>query len=187
MVRLLLIIGNSRFLIDGQSFGFIIGGKEQRNLTPINLKSMFIMEVRTVKCRILKIFLVIFSIFVPLATACATSPSGPYLFEQLRLPVYKKSFNAFFESQHNIEPWLEGYIKDRNGVDTPGETLTIDNTVYEYYHVCQPHNCPGNVIHVIFEPGGAHAWALFTKNDGTSRFFGNPSLQIQAILKSLIN
>lgn len=123
-------------------------------------------------------------IFAPLA-AWAVKPTSPYLFEQLRKPAYRKSFNALFKGQHNIEPWLKGYIKDRNGVDTPGETRAIEDKIYEFYEVCEPHNCPGNVIYVIIEPGGAHAWALFTKNDGTSRFFGNHDAQIHAVLESL--
>ena len=118
--------------------------------------------------------------------AWAAEPNGPYLFERLLKPTYNKSFNALFKGQQNIEPWLKGYIRTRNGVDSPRETRTIGDKNYEFYKVCEPHHCSGNVIYVIFEPGGAHAWAYFTKDNGTSRFFGNPDIQTQNVLKSLV-
>ena len=102
-------------------------------------------------------------------------------------PAYIKTFNGLFKGQHNIEPWLQEYITDGNGVDSPSEKRTIAGKMYELYNICQPRNCPGNVIYVLFEPGGAQAWALFVKNDGTSRFFGNPDTQIREALKAEAN
>ena len=138
------------------------------------------------KFRILSLVFMAFLAFAPL-TAQAVESSGPYLYEQLRKPAYNKTFNALFKDQHNIEPWIKGYIKNRNGVDSPGETRAVGGKMYEFYEICQPHNCPGNGIYVFFEPGGAHAWALFTKDDGTSRFFGNPDTQIQAALRAAVH
>jgi hypothetical protein len=138
------------------------------------------------KLRIVSYVIIALFIFMTLI-AWGAEPKGPYLFEQLRKPAYNKSFNALFKGRQDIEPWLEGYIRTRNGVDTPSETRTIGDKNYEFYEICQPHNCPRNVIYVIIEPGGAHAWAYFTKDDGTSRFFGNPDAQTQDVLKSLVN
>lgn len=115
----------------------------------------------------------------------AAESDGPYLFEQLKKPAYRKTFNAMFLGQRNLEPWLKGYITDRNGVDSPGETRTIDGKTYELYQVCQPHNCINNFIYVFFEPGGSRAWALFTKDDGTTRFFGNPDPNLQTALRAV--
>ena len=137
------------------------------------------------KIRILGIICAILFSFL-LNTAWAAEPGGPYLYERLRQPVYKQTFDALFNDQHNIEPWLKGYLKNSNGVDIPGETRMIGSKRYEIYQICQPHNCPGNVLYVFFEPGGSRAWALFTKDDGTSRFFGNPDTEMQAALKSAV-
>lgn len=112
--------------------------------------------------------------------------SNPYLYEQLERNTYKKTFNALFEGQRNLEPWLKQYLKNRDGVDTPSETRVIGNKQYEFYKICQPHYCPGNVLCILFEQGGTHAWAFFTKDDGSSRFFGNPNAEIQATLKANI-
>jgi hypothetical protein len=119
-----------------------------------------------------------------LNTAWALESKGPYLDEQLRQPAYKKTFNALFKGQHNIEPWLQGYLKNRNGLETPGRTRTIGSKKYELYSLCQPQYCPGSALHVFFEPGGLRAWALFNKEDGTLRFFGNPDAEMQTALKS---
>jgi hypothetical protein len=120
-------------------------------------------------------------------TAWALEPSGPYLYERLGQPAYKNTFDSLFKGEYNIEPWLKGYLKNSNGVDVPGETRMIGSKKYETYQICQPHNCPGNVLYVFFEPGGLRAWALFTKDDGTFRFFGNPDTEMQAALKSVVD
>lgn len=106
----------------------------------------------------------------------------PYLFEQLKKPTYKASFNALFRSEKNLAPWLRAYLKDRNGVDTPGQTVTDKGRSYELYEVCEPHNCPGNDIYVLFTPGGGRGWGLFTKDGGNYRFFGSPDEQQRAML-----
>jgi hypothetical protein len=117
----------------------------------------------------------------------ASQLRGTYLYDQLKKPVYKTSFYALFEGQNNLEPWLKGYLKTLNGVDTPVRTRMVGNMKYELYEICQPHNCPRNVLYVLFEPGGTHAWALFTKDDGTSRIFGNPDKIMQAALNSAMH
>ena len=121
-------------------------------------------------------------VFAPLAAQGAQM--GPYLFEQLRKPEYKTTFDALFKGQPNVEPWVKGYLKDRNGVDVPMETRVVAGKTYEFYQVCQPHNCGGNFIYVLFEAGGARAWALFTKDDVAARFFGNPDATMQAALRA---
>lgn len=107
---------------------------------------------------------------------------GPYLFEQLKKPVYRTSFNALFQGQHQLEPWLKGYIKTGNGVDVPSTSLVLNGQPYSLHEVCQPHNCPCNVLYVLFTPTGGRAYALFTKDDGSQRFFGNPDDAIKEAL-----
>ena len=119
--------------------------------------------------------------------AAAQKTKGAYLFEQLRNPVYNKTFGNLFKGQKNIEPWLKGYIANHNGVDNPGESRIVDGKIYELYAVCKPHDCPGNFIYVLFEPGGKNAWGLFTKDDGSWRFFGDPDETMQAALRNAID
>lgn len=111
--------------------------------------------------------------------------NGPYLFEQLENSTYLSTFKALFHGQSNLEPWLKGYIDERNGVDTPGSQLVVNGQTFEVYQVCQPHNCPGNVLYVLYVPGGSRAFALFTKDDGISRYFGSPDDSLQKVLQDL--
>lgn len=112
----------------------------------------------------------------------AEEAAGPYLYEQLEKPAYKATFKALFKGQRNLEPWLRDYISRGNGVDIPSETRTVAGKSMEYYEICQPHNCPGNVLSVLFEPGGGKGWALFTRGDGARRMFGNPDAAVRAAL-----
>ena len=112
----------------------------------------------------------------------AAGEDGPYLFEQLKKPAYRASFNALFQGQNQLEPWLKGYIKTGNGVDVPSSSLVINGQPYSLHEVCQPHNCPGNVLYVLFTPAGSRAYALFTKDDGSHCFFGAPDASLQEAL-----
>ena len=118
----------------------------------------------------------------PAAPAAQQSQLGPYLYEQLEKPAYKATFMALFKGEQ-VEPWLREYLKDRNGVDVPMETRTHGGTTYEFYQVCQPHNCGGNFLYVLFEAGGAHAWAMLTKDEAVVGFYGHPDAAMQAALK----
>jgi Inhibitor of vertebrate lysozyme (Ivy) len=106
----------------------------------------------------------------------------PYLYQQLDHPTYRHSFDALFRGEPNLAPWLRRYLNKRNGVDTPGQIVTAASENYELYEVCQPRNCPGNYIYVLFSRGGQKAWALFTREGGDYRFFGKPNGQQQALL-----
>lgn len=90
-----------------------------------------------------------------------------------------------FTGERNLEPWLARYIKGGNGVDTPREIRCFGKSTYELYKVCEPHNCSGNFIYVLFAKKGAQAWGLFTKDDGASRFFGKPDDGIKSTLRSI--
>jgi hypothetical protein len=117
-------------------------------------------------------------------TLCASDSYCIDFSYQMTKPAYKKSFCDIFKGEHHLDHWLKGCLKESNGVETPYKTLIIGNKKYELYEICEPHNCAGKSLYVIFQPGGTHAWALFTKDDGTSRFFGNPDKKMQAAFKS---
>jgi hypothetical protein len=102
----------------------------------------------------------------------------------LKNPAYNKTFKALFKGK-KIEPWLKDYLKSSNGVDSPSEMREVGGKTYEFYNVCEPLNCGGSNIYVFFESGGAQAWALFTKDNESPRFFGNPNAEIQQALKAV--
>ncbi|MBO0738278.1 MAG: hypothetical protein J2P48_17180 [Alphaproteobacteria bacterium] len=104
----------------------------------------------------------------------------PHLFDQLKKPSYHAAFSDLFGGQKDLDPWLRGYLRNRNGVDTPGQSIEAGR--YELYNVCKPHDCPGNVLYTMFVPGGSKAWALLTRDGRIERFFGHPGSLRRAIL-----
>jgi hypothetical protein len=115
-----------------------------------------------------------------IVSAQAVAAALPYLFERLRDPAYNAGFTALFRGQHHLAPWLRGYLRDRNGVDTPGRTVAGGR--YELYAVCEPHNCAGNFLYALFVPGGRKAWAMLTRDGRIERFFGAPGPYQRALL-----
>ena len=111
---------------------------------------------------------------------------GPFFYEKLRVPAYYHTFHQLFRGKQVPAPWVKRYLKYRDGVDTPSKTVTIENGVYELYSICKPHECPGNVLTVLFEPGGRKAWAYLTLDDGTSLFYGNPRPEMKEGLRALV-
>ena len=111
--------------------------------------------------------------------------SGNYLHEQLKKPVSKNAFNVLFSGETEINPWLKEYILSQNGVASPSKTIVISEKKYDMYNVCEPHNCPENVLYVLFNYDGSKAWGYYinTDGEGTARFFGNPSIEMQTILR----
>jgi hypothetical protein len=111
----------------------------------------------------------------------AAAADLPYLSERLKDPVYNNTFSTLFRGK-NVAPWLLGYLRDRDGVDIPGRILNVSGQQYELYWVCEPHNCGGSFIKILFLPGGKKAFVLFIDGENEHRFFGNPDQHERDIL-----
>lgn len=115
---------------------------------------------------------------VPAATNAAEMPD---LFGQLKKPAYRGALTAILRGR-NVAPWVKVFLATGNGVVSPGKTLEIGGRPYEQYDVCEPHNCGGNFLYVLFTPGGAKAWALLTVSGSKAGFYGNPDRAQQQAL-----
>lgn len=128
-------------------------------------------------------------IVTSVATAILASTSGanaaalPYLSEQLGHRNYDAPFRALFPDQANLRPWLARYLANHDGVEMPGHMVEANGQRYEIYTVCQPHNCAGNFLYVLFKPGGNAAWALLTGDGGKNSLFGAPNYQQESVLE----
>ena len=98
----------------------------------------------------------------------------PYLYEQLKKPAYKASLTALLRGQAKLPPWVGAFLKTSNGVATPGAAVPVGGQTLELYAVCEPHNCGGNFLYVLYAPGGGQAWALVTKDGQVIAMLGNP-------------
>jgi len=99
----------------------------------------------------------------------------PYLYEQLKKPAYKASLTSILQGQKNLPPWTGAFLKTMNGVANPGTPLVVEGQPFELYSVCEPHNCGGNFLYVLYAQGGVRAWALVTKEGKPLAVLGNPS------------
>jgi hypothetical protein len=98
----------------------------------------------------------------------------PILRERLLAnPLFKPTFDKQFQNNRDLPAWFVEYISTRYGAESPGKEITIEGRVYEVYSVCQPHNCYGNSINIVFVSGGMKAWALLASDNGQRyRLFG---------------
>ena len=107
--------------------------------------------------------------------AARAAEALPYLFEQLKTPSYKASLATILRGQKKLPPWIGVFLRTKNGVASPGTSVTVQGAAFELYSVCEPHNCGGNFLYVLYARGGSHAWALVTKNGEVFAVLGNPS------------
>jgi hypothetical protein len=97
----------------------------------------------------------------------------PYLNQRLENPAYKATFTKLLGAEQ-LPPWLRQYLSNHNGVERPGDNVTVAGKPYELYAVCEPHNCAGNFIYVLFRSGGQQAVALIILDNKDYKFFGDP-------------
>ena len=115
-----------------------------------------------------------------LLAAPAVAAGLPYLFDRLKSPAYHAAFVALFRGRGDLDPWVRTYLRNRNGVDSPGQPAAGGSL--EFYETCEPHNCAGNFLYTLFAPGGGKAWALLTRDGGNRRYYGNPDPARRAVL-----
>jgi hypothetical protein len=126
-----------------------------------------------------------------LGIIAATNPGGaragdtlPYLTDQLKKPAYRSSLEAILRGQSKLPAWIGVFMKTMNGVADLGSPATIEGKPFEFYAVCQPHNCGGNFLYVLYAQGGGSAVGLVTKNGKVVAVLGNPSPAQRQVLMS---
>lgn len=68
------------------------------------------------------------------------------------------------------------------GVMTPMLPLRVGGDDYLLGSVCEPHNCP-HQLRVLYQPGKRQLLARYSMDDGSERWFGQPSAQQKALLQ----
>lgn len=111
----------------------------------------------------------------------ASAQSAPYLFDLLKRPAFRKSFDALFAGERNVDEWIVAFQKTDNGVCGPSKRLQADGTVYVVADVCKPRDCGDNHLIVLFNENGSRATALLRSPRG-QRLFGTPGPQERALL-----
>lgn len=125
---------------------------------------------------------------VAAATGLLLSPrpisaqSAPYLFDLLKRPAFRTSFDALFANERNVDEWIIVFQKTGNGVCGPSKRVQAGGAVYLAADVCKPRDCGDNHLQVLFSENGSRATALLRSPQG-QRWFGTPGSQERALLQ----
>lgn len=111
----------------------------------------------------------------------ASAQSAPYLFDLLKRPPFRKSFDTLFAGERNVDEWIVTFQKTDNGVCGPSRRLQAGGAVYVVADVCKPRDCGDNQLQVLFSENGSRATALLRSPRG-QRWFGMPGPQERALL-----
>lgn len=113
--------------------------------------------------------------------AASAQQSAPYLFDLLKRPAFRTSFDALFAGERNVDEWIGVFQRTNNGVCGPSRRLQAGGAVYIVADVCKPHDCGDNMLNVLFNENGSRATALLRSPRG-QRWFGMPVPQERALL-----
>jgi len=123
------------------------------------------------------------ALVIALTSAGAQAQPFTYLFDLLKQPTFQRSFDQLFEGQANVDGWIREFQQTRNGVASPIEQRQIGQTAYVLAEVCKPHDCPNNMLRILFSKDGAHATAVLITPRG-QRWFAMPTAaEKHALLK----
>jgi hypothetical protein len=115
--------------------------------------------------------------------------AGPYLDELLEIKGYRTGFDTMLAGEKNLPAWLKTFAKTMDGTAMPSEDLKVGGQSYVYAEVCKPHDCGGNMLHVVFGFGGEQAWAILEEADGaksTTRLLGHPDKALADALQAKV-
>ena len=71
----------------------------------------------------------------------------------------RRAFSQLIAGQH-----LPGWIK-KGGVETPMQEVTLNNTTYQVYYSCKPHDCAAERFALIYSPADNSMSGLWSRND----------------------
>ncbi len=103
----------------------------------------------------------------PAARPVVGPEDGPYLFDLLDKPAFRKSWLSMFRGRRDLPPWIKRFNGDGDGVSAPSATVTVGDRRYILAWICEPHNCVFSQIRVLFSSDGRNAWGLLEDDDRT--------------------
>ncbi|MGR6466495.1 Ivy family c-type lysozyme inhibitor [Rhizobium sp. PAMB 3182] len=73
-----------------------------------------------------------------------------------------------------LPSWARYFIRRNDYVSTPSEEVEIGGTKYQLFHTCQPGNCAGMQMHILFSADGKQAWMRLFEKGKPDIFLGEP-------------
>lgn len=73
-----------------------------------------------------------------------------------------------------LPSWARYFIRRNDYVSTPSEEVEIGGAKYQLFHTCQPGNCSGMQMHILFSADGKTAWMRLYQKGKPDIFLGEP-------------
>jgi hypothetical protein len=116
----------------------------------------------------------------------ADAAETQFLFDVLRLPHYRMSWNKLLKDVQPTPDWLHEFDKDFDGAAGQMLPVTIDGKEYQLSYVCKPTDCAGRKFEVLFDAEGLRAYGALGGRDEDPAFFGAPTPAMQAALAKAV-
>ena len=121
-----------------------------------------------------------------LVAGAAGAAEQSFLFDLLRLPPYRASWEKLMKSVEPMPDWLMHFNRNFDGESGEMVGVTIDEKPYLLSFVCKPTDCAGHKFEVLFDAAGDHAYGALGDKDTPPAFFGAPGAALQeALAKAL--
>jgi hypothetical protein len=128
----------------------------------------------------------LFALPVLALPALAGAAETSFLFDVLRFPHYRLSWNKLLKDVQPEPDWLREFDRNYDGAAGEVTPITIEGKEFQLSYVCNPTDCAAYKFEVLFDAEGIHAYgALGGKND-TPAFFGAPTPAMQEALAKAV-
>jgi hypothetical protein len=121
-----------------------------------------------------------------LLVGAAEAAEETFLFDALRLPHYRMSWDKLMKDVQPTPDWLMLFNRNFDGAAGQMSPITIEGKDYQLSYVCKPTDCAGRKFEVLFDADGLHAYGALGGKDDSPAFYGAPTQPLQdALAKAL--
>lgn len=97
-------------------------------------------------------------------------------------PEHKKALIALLRGRRDLPEWVRTLITSARYVTGVSRVVTLPEGEFELFGACDPRDCPGSHIRILFSPDGTKVWArLIDPKDG-QQLLGEPSADQMRVL-----
>jgi len=128
----------------------------------------------------------LFALPIFLMPALADAAETQFLFDVLRLPHYRMSWNKLLKDVQPTPDWLREFDKDYDGAAGQMTPVTIEGKLFQLSYVCKPSDCAGKKFEVLFDADGVRAFGALGGKDEEPAYFGAPTPAMQEVMAKAV-
>ena len=107
---------------------------------------------------------------------------GAYLLDLVRTEPYRTAWMRMLAKERGLPSWVQDFMTTGDGVNTPSKMIPVGVKAFTYSTLCEPHDCAGNMLYVVFAPDGGQAYAKLVQAGKAPRLLGKPDAQTRSAL-----